>query len=148
MERIKEEFYEKTYTIESVDPYNLALELVNHMTSFGHVNVTKNILTTNGPRKEAEVHFYLERKFDRYSKLFFLFKLHADVTTNTLEVSALGLNQLQIPVGGQIGDVFQKWYLTEIYPEISKKSSDIINQITKAFEKKVMQLVEEETPEE
>lgn len=142
MERIKNQFYEQGYNIESEDPYSLALEFVNFMASFGEINVTKNIISNTGSEKTAEVHFYLERRFDRYSKLFFLFKMDADISMKKLNIRALGMNQLQIPVGGQAGDVFQEWYMKEIQPEIHKKSTKIIKEITKTIERYVGELAD------
>ncbi|GEM_PF-5390349 len=148
MERIKNQFYEQEYSIESEDPYALALEFINFMANFGEINVTKNIISNTGAEKSAEVHFYLERRFDRYSKLFFLFKIDADISSKSLVITALGMNQLQIPVGGQVGDVFQEWYMKEIQPEIHKKATKIIKDITKAVEKYVYEIVEAGTPKQ
>lgn len=143
MERIKNQFYEKEYVIDAEDPYNTALEFINFMASFGEINVTKNIMSSTGPRKDAEVHFYLERKFDRYSKLFFLFKLHANITMKNLKIIGLGMNQLQIPVGGQAGEVFQEWYMKEVQPDIHKRSTKIINEITKTVERYLSEITED-----
>ncbi|MFH0837280.1 MAG: hypothetical protein V1870_04075 [Candidatus Aenigmatarchaeota archaeon] len=135
MEIIKNSVYEKHYVIETGESYDLAMELVNYMHAFGEINVTKNIVSTNGPRKDAHLHFYLIRKFDKYSKLFFLFKMHADITNKRLHISALGLNQLQIPIGDELGGVFQEWYMKEVQPDIHKKAVKIIKEITQKFEK-------------
>jgi len=135
MERTGHQFYEKRYVIESEDPYDISLNFINYMSSFGEISVTKNIVSTNGPRKYAEVHFYLERKIDRYSKIFFMFKINVDITAQNLEILSMGMNQIQIPVGGQVGDVFQSWYIKEIHPEIHNKSSIIIKDITHAIER-------------
>ena len=135
METTKQSVYEKHYTIEAEDPYELSMELVNYMHSFGEINVTKNIVSTNGPRKQAELHFHLIRRFDRFSKLFFLFKMRADITNKKLLINALGMNQLQIPIGDELGGVFQEWYIKEIQPELHKKAINAIRDITKNFEK-------------
>ncbi|MBI5331960.1 MAG: hypothetical protein HZB65_00135 [Candidatus Aenigmarchaeota archaeon] len=135
MEKQEQNIYEKHYAMEIEDPYELAMEFVNYMHSFGEINVTKNIMSTNGPRKQADLHFHLIRKFDRFSRLFFMFKMHADITQKRLSITALAMNQLQIPIGDEPGGVFQEWYMKEIQPDIYKKASRAIKEITKNFEK-------------
>ncbi len=143
-ENVKSQFYQRNWVVDSIDPYNMALDIISYMHAFGSLQVKHNVVSTNGPRHTAEIHFFVERKFDRYSKLFFLVKMKADITMKKLAINALGLSQMQTPVGGHAGEVFHEWYMKEIYPEIHKKSTKITNEIITAFEKHVQKLVEEE----
>jgi len=144
MEKTSDEFYKKNYTISTKKPYDFVLKLAEHLRSHGKLVISKNIIMATGPRKEAEVNFYLIRKLDRFSKLFFLFKTNSQITLGRLHISIVGMNQIQIPVGGIVGLEFQKWYLSEIHPKINEKSNKIIEEITKDIEDSIEKWENEE----
>jgi hypothetical protein len=137
MSKFSDEFYKKTYTISAEDPYLITIKLMEHLHRYGNVVEKLNILTAGETDKASKVDFLLEHKFDKFTKLIFLFQTRGDIKNKRLNITIMGMHQMHLPLIGPAEDTFNLWYLQEAYPQIYASVKKTAKMIIKDTEKTI-----------
>ena len=126
MERISESIGRTNPSFTVKDPYATAHALMHWAEHTGRVVERENRILTDGPHTRAEVKFYVEKKFDKFTHIHVVFSLTGNISAKTLSgvIEASLVCVLPTP-HGMASKTFNEVYLTRFLPSHMKRASDI-----------------------
>jgi len=121
---IQETLIEDERLINTKDPYDEGLEIMDKFSKLGDVIVKKNEFKTDGPRKASMIEFMIEKLIDDYSKIVVECRMEglSDKRKGQLSVKLKIFFVSDVKEGKMMGGVFERYYLSGPMQNARKKA--------------------------
>jgi len=127
---IQEELVNKSFSLETEDPYYNSIELAKWIRSKGFVVLNEDVVSSSGPRTTSTVKFTLIRKIDHFSSIKITVTCKGDQTAHRLDINIVSVFETKVEKGEKIfREIFSEFYEKRWLPQVRAWGGQLSDEI-------------------
>ena len=142
MKTVEEIVFSKQVFIESLNPYNLSLDILDNFSGFGKVTEKKHEYKTDGPRKIVNIEFEVEDEVDSHSSIKFTLRINGEHNEKgSLTINMTGSFNLKMSGRKGFGsETFSEYYFENLFPSLKSNAIEKIEKLGNIMESRISEL--------